>query len=277
MTKPRRLSLFLTVVAWTFSPGCGGDSTDPHGAEGIFDASAQSGGIGGGDAGATASGGSTAGGSTAGGSTAGGSTPGGSTAGGSTAGGSTAGGPLDAGSGGSADGTADAGSSQDAGGSGEAGADAGAPAGDGGGPSTQLTGMLGTLGAVKPTVSSFVITNSGETLIYLSSAPITCEMLMAEGGRWLQKVASGAQVIEIVVKGTPSVGAPVNVGLFGGEVNYAPGGMSSAYETGATSGSITFTKSEPMGVVEGSVTAQYPSGSVMGTFHAEFCPGGQQY
>jgi hypothetical protein len=62
-------------------------------------------------------------------------------------------------------------------------------------------------------------------------------------------------------------------------VNYAPGGMSSAYEKNAASGSVTFTTSNPSGVFEGSVTATYanPTGNVSGTFHAEFCPGGQGY
>jgi hypothetical protein len=55
--------------------------------------------------------------------------------------------------------------------------------------------------------------------------------------------------------------------------------MSSAYEQGADSGSVTFTTLTPSGVVEGSVTATYtnPAGQVSGTFHAEFCAGGQGY
>jgi hypothetical protein len=95
--------------------------------------------------------------------------------------------------------------------------------------------------------------------------------------RWLGSFTADAQVVEIVIKGAPKVGTAVNVGLLGGEVNYAAGGKSSAYEVSAMSGSITFTKSEPMGVVEGTVMATYAMGSVMGTFHAEFCAGGQGY
>jgi hypothetical protein len=67
------------------------------------------------------------------------------------------------------------------------------------------------------------------------------------------------------------------VGVFQGEVNYAPGGMSSAYEVNASSGSITFTAAMANGPVEGSVMATYPMGSLMGTFHAEFCANGSQY
>lgn len=141
---------------------------------------------------------------------------------------------------------------------------------------TQLSGTLGSLGEVKPTVSSFVISNSGETLIYLSSAPLTCELLMQEGGKWLSKVDQGSQVIEIVVKGTPKLGI-TKVGP--AEVNYAPGGKSSSYEESASTGSVTFTTSEAKGVVAGTVSAVYsgPKGNVEGTFHAEFCAGGQQY
>jgi hypothetical protein len=136
---------------------------------------------------------------------------------------------------------------------------------------TQLTGTLGALGAVVPTVSSWVISNSGETLIYMTSAPLTCEQLKVS--RWLGTFTAGAQVVEIVVSGKAPVGMAVRP-----EVNFAAGGKSSAYETTAATSSVTFTKSEPMGVIEGTVSATYrPSGDVMGTFHAEFCAGGQGY
>ncbi len=151
------------------------------------------------------------------------------------------------------------------------GGSGGMPAG-----SASLTGTLGALGALQPTVSSLVISNSGETLIYMSSAPITCELLTMS--RWLGSVATGSQVVEIVVPSNRASGTvPVEDG--GAEVNYAPGGMSSAYEETAASGSVTFTTSMPNGVVEGSVMATYanPTGDVSGTFHAEFCAGGQGY
>jgi hypothetical protein len=140
-----------------------------------------------------------------------------------------------------------------------------------GATATALTGTLGTLGAVAPTVSSWVISNSGETLIYLTSAPLTCEQLKVS--RWLGSFTAGAQVVEIVVRGNAPVGKATNP-----EVNFAPGGMSSRYETTAATATVTFTKSEPMGVIEGTVSATYrPSGDVMGTFHAEFCAMGQGY
>ena len=78
--------------------------------------------------------------------------------------------------------------------------------------------------------------------------------------------------MEIVIKGPPKVGK------IAGEVNFAEGGKTSAGETTADTGSITFTKADPMGIVEGTVSATYADGSeIMGTFHAEFCAGGQGY
>jgi len=139
---------------------------------------------------------------------------------------------------------------------------------------TSLSGTLGDLGPIKPIVSSFVILNSGERLVYLSTAPITCDTLSTS--RWLGSTPMDAQVVEIVVKSSVTTGT-VAVGK--AEVNYAKGGRSSSYEQNAASGSVTFTINDQMGVAEGSVDATYqnPAGSVKGTFHAEFCDGGQGY
>ncbi|MDB4988716.1 MAG: hypothetical protein JWN04_3894, partial [Myxococcaceae bacterium] len=137
---------------------------------------------------------------------------------------------------------------------------------------TALTGTLGALGAIQPIVSSLVISNSGETLVYLSSGALTCDQLTTS--RWLGGTAAGSQVVEIVVSGPAKLGAASDP-----EVNYAPGGKSSSYEENADTASVTFTKSEPMGVVEGFVDATYasPTGSLTGHFHAEYCANGQDY
>ena len=166
------------------------------------------------------------------------------------------------------------GGSASAGASGSDGGAAGAPASDG---TTALTGTLGDLGAVAPTITSLVISNSGETLIYLSSAPITCEMLKTS--RWLGSVDATAQVVEIVFKSAAKVGALTVGPPDDAEVNYAKGGRSSAYEKTASSGTVTLTTYTPQGPVEGTVEAKYasPTGSVSGKFHAEFCDGGQGY
>ncbi len=156
----------------------------------------------------------------------------------------------------------------DAGGSASANADRDS----GSSPANKLTGTLGTLGATLPTASAFVISNSGETLIYMSSTPINCKSITTS--RWLGSTPKGAQVVELIVKGAPTLGT---VNIPPGEVNYAEGGKSSAYEVNAKAGSITFTKAELNGIVEGTVTASYESGNVSGSFHAEFCADGQGY
>lgn len=164
-----------------------------------------------------------------------------------------------------------------------AGGNSGAPGSAGGGAGTSgsvtggapgktsLSGTLNTLGALQPTVSSLWISNSGETLIYLSSAEITCDELTVS--RWLGSTTAGSQVVEIVIKGDPKVGDyPVPPG----EVNYAQGGKSSAYEVNADAGKISFTAADAQ-VVEGTVMATYGSNSLRGTFHADFCASGQNY
>ena len=173
--------------------------------------------------------------------------------------------------------TMSAGGSSGSGNGGTAAAGAAGTTGGGGASNgSMITGTIGTLGAVKPIVSAWVISNSGETLIYLSTAPLTCMMMQTMGAGWLPTLPAGSQVIEIVVKGAPMV-KTYPVGLLQGEVNYAPGGKSSAYETNATGGSITFTSAMANGPVAGSVMATYAMGSIMGTFQANFCAMGSQY
>ena len=107
----------------------------------------------------------------------------------------------------------------------------------------------------------------------MSSSVITCEQIKTS--RWLGGVAAGAQVVEIVVPGAATTGRTVAVPP--GEVNYAAGGRSSSYEVNATGGSITFTKVDTSGAVEGTVRGTYASGNVSGNFKAEFCAGGQGF
>ena len=142
---------------------------------------------------------------------------------------------------------------------------------------TTLTGTLGALGAVMPIVSSLVIFTGSETIVYMSTAPVACSLISGrDGSRWLNKLPAGSQVVELVVSGAAKVGAASLP-----EVNYAPGGMSSANEKNAApgTGKVSFTKAEAMGVVEGTFSATYanPTGSVSGTFHAEFCADGQEF
>ena len=121
-----------------------------------------------------------------------------------------------------------------------------------------------------------MIENSGETLIYLSSVSLVCAQL--EVSRWLGDLEPGSQVVEIVVPSERATGS-VPVELGGAEVNFAAGGMSSAYETAATGGRVTFTQSEPESIVVGTVVAEYADSgeSVRGRFRATYCAGGQGY
>jgi len=177
------------------------------------------------------------------------------------------------GTGGTASGTGDTASGTGGTASGTDGA-ADGNAGDSGGSgagSTTLSGTLGALGAVKPIVSTLWISNSGETLVYMSSATLTCDQLMVS--RWLGAATTGSQVVEVVIKGAPKL---ADYPVPPGEVNFAQGGKSSAYETTATSGKIHFTSADAQ-VLEGSVMATYGADSISGTFHGVFCANGQGY
>lgn len=156
-----------------------------------------------------------------------------------------------------------------------------AAAGSGAAPmsGSHVTGTLGALGDAQPVMAGWATTNGLETLVYLSSAPLTCAMMMTQGVKWLSKLPAKSQVIEIVV-GNPSNTKKYTIGtsaaLGGGEVNYAEGSKSSSTEVTGRTGSITFTKAMAKGVQEGTfeVTAPYMAS---GTFHAEWCEGGTEY
>jgi hypothetical protein len=150
-----------------------------------------------------------------------------------------------------------------------------APAVDASGSSgSSVTGTLGALGAAQSIVSSLVIQNSGETLVYLSSAPLPCSAIQAS--RWLGTLPAGTQVVELVMPGVPTDGQTVKVPP--GEVNYAPGGKSSSYEKSSASGSIVWTKGGAGNDVSGTFSATLGTGDkISGSFAATFCANGQQY
>jgi hypothetical protein len=156
----------------------------------------------------------------------------------------------------------------------------GCTSGDAGGhdtSATELTGTLGDLGALQPIVAGNVIEYSGETITYLTTVPLACED-MAES-RWLGSLEAGSQVVEIVYKSATTDTDLVVGGTGDLEVNYAPGGQSSSYEQGASSGTVTLTDHESGGDIAGYVDATFtsPAGSLNGPFSATFCPGGQEY
>jgi hypothetical protein len=147
------------------------------------------------------------------------------------------------------------------------------------GGDSSLMGTLGALGPVKPVMAGWATTNGLETLVYLSTAPLTCEMMMTRGVKWLSKLPAGSQVLDIVV-GTPPTAKTYNLGtpaaLGGGEVNYAEGSKSSSTEVTGRSGSITLTTANANGVQDGMIDVSAPF-MVKGTFHAEWCEGGTEY
>lgn len=153
---------------------------------------------------------------------------------------------------------------------------AGGAGGSTGTTGNDLSGMLGALGPVKPVMNGWATTNGLETLIYLSSSPLSCAMMMTKGVKWLASLPAGTQVIEIVVRGTAMVGT-TPVGSLQGEVNYAEGSKSSSTEVNATGGSIMFTKADSKKLFEGMVMATYANGNLMGKFHADWCEGGTEY
>jgi hypothetical protein len=136
------------------------------------------------------------------------------------------------------------------------------------------------LGPAQPITWTIFINNSSETIVYMSSDALTCaDIAGRDGSRWLLKTAMGSQVVEIVVPTAIAKVGTVDVGRGKAEINYAPGGKSSANEQNAASGSVTFTKIEAESVLEGTFAATYenPTGNVSGNFHAEFCADGQEY
>lgn len=182
-----------------------------------------------------------------------------------------------AGSGGATSATAGAGGMVAAAGS-SAGGATGA-AGGGAANGSMITGTLGALGPAQPVMAGWATTNGLETLVYLSTAPLTCAMMMTQGVKWLSKLPAGSQVIEIVV-GNPSSTKTYMIGqaaaLGGGEVNYAEGSKSSSTEVTGKTGKITFTKAGAMAVQEGTIEVTAPQ-MFSGTFHAEWCQGGTEY
>lgn len=132
--------------------------------------------------------------------------------------------------------------------------------------------MLGTT-PVNPIVSAYWInTSPGETIVYLIAGQVSCSQLGTTG--WLTSIPAGTQVIELVMPSTTTTGM---VSIPSGEANYAFGGMSSFTETTATSGTINITNNNPMGAIDGTVSAMYAQGSIMGSFHADYCPGGMGF
>ncbi|MEP6862233.1 MAG: hypothetical protein ABJE66_16535 [Deltaproteobacteria bacterium] len=117
--------------------------------------------------------------------------------------------------------------------------------------------------------------SAGGPFINLLSSPVTCNDISVTG--WLSKIPAETQVLELII-GTTTVGssspaasaAAANVA----EVNYLFARPSN--EVRAGTGSVTLTAYASTMSVDGMVDVTFPSGSAQGTFHAVYCPGGQE-
>ncbi len=149
------------------------------------------------------------------------------------------------------------------------------------GGSASVTGMYGTE-TIGPVMSAYWIglplapdEAAGGPFINLLSGPLTCNDISVTG--WLSTIPPETQVLELIV-GTTATGsaAPVAAAAAANvaEVNYLFGHVST--EQRATSGSVTLTAYAADMSVDGMVDVTFPSGTAHGTFHAVYCPGGQE-
>ena len=151
------------------------------------------------------------------------------------------------------------------------------------GGTAAVTGAYGTE-PVKPVLSAYWIgipDDSGEAgggpFLYLFSAPVSCDQL-SKADKWGDTIPAGTQVLEMIV-GTTNTGvaapAAPNAGANVSEVNYVHGG--SPDDTRAKSGSVTLTTYMKGASIDGMVDVTFDTGTVKGTFHAVWCPGGHEH
>lgn len=117
--------------------------------------------------------------------------------------------------------------------------------------------------------------SGGGPFVNLLSSAVTCNDISVTG--WLSKIPPETQVLELII-GTTKVGTsvPTSSGASANvaEVNYLFGRVSS--EQRANHGSVALTAYTATMSVDGTVSVTFPSGSAEGTFHAVYCPGGQE-
>ena len=117
--------------------------------------------------------------------------------------------------------------------------------------------------------------SNGGPFVYLLSQPVTCNAISVTG--WLTDLEPSTQVLEMIV-GTKTVGTPEKAAAAAAanvsENNYLFGRVST--EVRANTGSVTLTAYMKDVAVDGTVSVQFPAGAADGTFHAVYCPGGQE-
>jgi hypothetical protein len=116
---------------------------------------------------------------------------------------------------------------------------------------------------------------AGGPFLNLLSTAVTCNELSVTG--WLSTIPPETQVLELIIGTTTSgtttpaaASAAANVA----EVNYLFGRVSD--ESRAESGSVTLGTYTASASVDGTVDVTFPSGTASGSFHAVYCPGGQE-
>jgi hypothetical protein len=145
---------------------------------------------------------------------------------------------------------------------------AGGMGGAGGGPSP----VMGTLGQNPFDVKAgYVVGLSDDldtTTLYLFNASVTCDQI--SNLAWLAQLPANVQVIELMFPSNAATGSAV----VGSLISYARGGTYSFSKTFATGYTLVLSANTPLGAVDGTLKATFPSGSVMGAFHAGFCATG---
>ncbi len=155
------------------------------------------------------------------------------------------------------------------------------PEGDLVGGTGSLTGTYGSE-AIAPIMAAYWVGQpddpaeaAGGPFINVFSTPVTCNDISVHG--WLSTIPPESQVLELIV-GTTEVGAEAatSSGAQAGraEVNYLFG--HTAGEERANAGSVTLTAYATDVAVDATINVTFPSGSAEGTFHAVYCPGGQE-
>ncbi|CAN5833462.1 hypothetical protein BH11MYX2_BH11MYX2_24590 [soil metagenome] len=116
---------------------------------------------------------------------------------------------------------------------------------------------------------------AGGPFVNVFSSAVTCNDISVSG--WLSTIPQDTQVLELII-GTTTVGlsarAASSAGANVAEVNYLFGRPSG--EERANGGSVKLTAYEREASVDAMVDVTFSSGSSTGTFHAVYCPGGQE-
>ncbi len=153
--------------------------------------------------------------------------------------------------------------------------------GGGVGGTGTVTGAYGT-DAIKPIVAAYWIgmpgdqgESGGGPFVYLFSTNVSCNDVSKASG-WAPSLPAGTQALEMIIgvttTGTAAMAGP-HAGAGVSEVNYF---SATSAESRATSGNVTLTKYTKDVAVDGTIDVMFPVGSVKGTFHATWCPGGHE-